>query len=169
MKINKKKNTRIFYGISIFLIILFTLKIIFYNIKPYINITPSIPYGIYFLKEYDKKTDLPKGTVVVFSTPEKATKNRVYYEAFMKEIVGNYKDDIEIKGNKIYINNIFRGNLYEKDSLGNKVRTLKEGKQFLKVDEYWVMGTNDSSYDSRYWGAIKKKDILYYGNQYIQF
>ena len=87
----------------------------------------------------------------------------------MKEIVGNYKDDIEIKGNKIYINNIFRGNLYEKDSLGNKVRTLKEGKQFLKVDEYWVMGTNDSSYDSRYWGAIKKKDILYYGNQYIQF
>ena len=158
MKINKKKNIRIFYGISIFLMILFTLKIIFYNIKPYINITPSIPYGIYFLKEYDKKADLSKGTVVVFSTPEKATKNRVYY-----------KDDIEIKGNKIYINNIFRGNLYEKDSLGNKVRTLKEGKQFLKVDEYWVMGTNDSSYDSRYWGAIKKKDILYYGNQYIQF
>ena len=55
------------------------------------------------------------------------------------------------------------------DNYGNSIRTLKNGKQELKKDEYFVMGSNPKSYDSRYWGAVKKQDIMYYGTFYIPF
>ena len=87
----------------------------------------------------------------------------------MKEIVGIYGDDIEISDNKIYINGEFKGDIFEKDSYGNNIRTLKAGKLELKKDEYFVMGTNPKSYDSRYWGAIKQDEILYYGTFRIPF
>lgn len=157
-------------GVCIFLFFTGILKINYPDVKIFINITPSIPMGLYFLKPYDKETSLKKGTFVVFSVPQKATKNREYYEDFIKEIVGTYQDNIEVKNNKIYINNKLMGDILEKDSYGNSIRTLKEGKQEkIKQNEYFVMGSNPKSYDSRYWGAINKKDILYFGTFHIPF
>ena len=98
------------------------------------------------MREYNKKLPLKKGTFIIFSVPEKAVKNRKYYQDFIKEIVGVYGD-----------------------SYGNSIRTLKEGKQEIKENEYFVMGENPKSYDSRYWGAIKQQDILYFGTFYIPF
>lgn len=156
-------------GVCIFLFVTGILKMIYQNIKIFINITPSIPIGLYFLRPYNKEISLEKRTFVVFPVPEKATKNREYYEDFIKEIVATYQDNIEVINNKIYINYQFMGDILEKDSYGNSIRTLKNGKQELKEDEYFVMGSNPKSYDSRYWGAVKKQDIMYYGTFYIPF
>ena len=38
---------------------------------------------------------------------------------------------------------------------------LKEKKYIIKEDEVFVLGTNDKSFDSRYYGCIKKSDVIY--------
>ena len=53
------------------------------------------------MREYNKKLPLKKGTFIIFSVPEKAVKNRKYYQDFIKEIVGVYGDSIEVIDNKI--------------------------------------------------------------------
>lgn len=170
MNIKKKLITSKFsIIIFILLIIIGILKFFYQDIKIFLNITSSIKLGIYIMRKYDKNLPLKKGTFVVFSVPDKAVKNREYYQDFIKEIVGTYGDDIEVIDNKIYINKEFKGEILEKDSYGNSIRTLKEGKQEIKEDEYFVMGSNPKSYDSRYWGTIRQQDILYFGTFYIPF
>ncbi|ERT34878.1 MULTISPECIES: signal peptidase I [Fusobacterium] len=170
MSIKKKIITsKLNIAVFVFFITIGITKLFYQDRKIYINITPSIKPGIYMMRKYEKKIPLKKGTFVIFSVPGKATKNREYYQDFIKEIVGIYGDDIEIIDNKIYINDEFKGDIFEKDSYGNNIRTLKEGKQEIREDEYFVMGSNPKSYDSRYWGAIKQQDILYFGTFYIPF
>lgn len=160
---------KLVYAIFIFFIIVGILKIIYQDVKIFLNITPSVKIGIYITRKYENQIPLKKGTYVIFHKPKKATKNREFYQDFLKEIVGTYGDDVEIIDNKVYINGEFKGDIFEKDSYGNSIRTLKAGKLELKKDEYFVMGTNPKSYDSRYWGAIKQDEILYYGTFCIPF
>lgn len=35
-----------------------------------------------------------------------------------------------------------------------------QGTQTLKQDEYWFMGTSPRSFDSRYWGPVKRNAII---------
>lgn len=168
------KKIKIFTSkfINIIFILLITTGILkFFNpdVKIFFNITSSIKPGLYIMREYNRKLPIKKGTFVIFSVPDKAVKNREYYQDFIKEVVGVYGDNIEVISNKIYINQEFKGYILEKDSYGNSIRTLKEGKQEIKENEYFVMGENPKSYDSRYWGAIKQQDILYFGTFYIPF
>lgn len=165
----KIKNRKIIYFILFFLIMLTVLKILFYDIKLFLNITPSIKMGLYFTKEYKQDIELKKGDFVIFSVPEKATKNREYYQDFIKEIVATEEDEVIVKNNEIFINNTFKGKILEKDSYGNEIKTLNEGKIPIANDEIFVMGENPKSYDSRYWGSIKRSDVKYYGRFYIPF
>ena len=162
-------KSKLIYVVFIFFIIIGILKIIYQDVKIFLNITPSVKIGIYITRKYENQIPLKKGTYVIFHKPKKATKNREFYQDFLKEIVGVYGDDIEIIDNKVYINGEFKGDIFEKDSYGNSIRTLKAGKLELKKDEYFVMGTNPKSYDSRYWGAIKQDEILFYGTFCIPF
>lgn len=162
-------KSKLIYAIFIFFIIVGILKIIYQDVKIFLNITPSVKIGIYITRKYENQFPLKKGTYVIFHKPKKATKNREFYQDFLKEIVGVYGDDVEIIDNKVYINGEFKGDIFEKDSYGNNIRTLKAGKLELKKDEYFVMGSNPKSYDSRYWGAIKQDEILYYGTFCIPF
>ncbi len=34
------------------------------------------------------------------------------------------------------------------------------GKGVLNDEEYWFMGSSDRSFDSRYWGAVKKEQVI---------
>ena len=130
----KIKNRKIIYFILFFLIILTVLKILFYNIKLFLNITPSIKMGLYFTKEYKQDIELKKGDFVIFSVPEKATKNREYYQDFIKEIVATEEDEVIVKNNEIFINNTFKGKILEKDSYGNEIKTLNEGKGARSIE-----------------------------------
>lgn len=162
-------KSKLIYAVFIFFIIVGILKIIYQDVKIFLNITPSVKIGIYITRKYENQIPLKKGNYVIFHKPKKATKNREFYQDFLKEIVGTYGDNVEIIDNKVYINSEFKGDIFEKDSYGNSIRTLKAGKLELKKDEYFVMGTNPKSYDSRYWGAIKQDEILYYGTFCIPF
>ena len=157
MKKIKKKS--LFF--PLFLIILNTLGI--YTRKYFVlNISSSIPIGIY---KVDKSTDFKRGDIVTFST--KRYKDILDYPGSIKNITfskyiagisGNY---IRIENNKIYVNNKEKGNIFKVDGLNNRLPQLKEKEYIVKEDEVFVLGTNDKSFDSRYYGCIKKSDVIY--------
>ena len=157
MKKIKKKSL----FLPLFLIILNILGI--YTRKYLVlNISSSIPTGIY---KVDKSTDFKRGDIVTFST--KRYKDILDYPGSIKNITfskyiagisGNY---IRIENNKIYVNNKEKGNIFKVDGLNNRLPQLKEKEYIVKEDEVFVLGTNDKSFDSRYYGCIKKSDVIY--------
>ena len=157
MKKIKKKSL----FLPLFLIILNILGI--YTRKYFVlNISSSIPIGIY---KVDKSIDFKRGDIVTFST--KKYKYILDYPGsiknitFSKYIAGISGDYIRIENNKIYVNNKEKGNIFKVDGLNNRLPQLKEKEYIVKEDEVFVLGTNDKSFDSRYYGCIKKSDVIY--------
>lgn len=148
----------------ILLIFLITLNLLgIYTRKSFvINISSSIPIGIY---KVDKNTDLKRGDIITFSTKNYSDilnySGSIKNITFSKYIAGISGDYIRIENNKIYINDKEKGNIFKVDGLNNKLPQLKEKKHIVKEGEVFVLGTNDKSFDSRYYGCIKKSDVIY--------
>lgn len=142
----------------------FIAKINFFNNYTY-NISSSVPKGIYKLGNID--TSLEKNQMVYIKIPDNAKDiiwNREYLpksvDFLIKYIKGVPNDKIEVKNNKLYINNQFQGNIKKTDSEGNELPSELPQKYILKKDEYILLGSDDNSYDSRYFGIVKKNKIL---------
>jgi signal peptidase I len=101
-----------------------------------------------------------RGDILVFIYPEDRSKD------FIKRLIGLPGDTIEIRDKKILLNGqplndghgvyvdnlVIPGNVQPRDNFGP-----------VKVPEesIFVMGDNrDESYDSRFWGFVKMKDVL---------
>ena len=71
----------------------------------------------------------------------------------MKRIVADYGDIVEIKRNRIFVNNESYGELLP----------LGLEKPNLKIDKgcYFTLSKQPNSFDSRYYGQICRKEILY--------
>ncbi len=150
------------YGyLAVFLVTLNILGI--YTRKSFvINISSSIPIGIY---KVDKSTDFKRGDIITFSTKNYSDilnySGSIKNITFSKYIAGISGDYIRIENNKIYINDKEKGNIFKTDGLNNNLPQLKEKEYIVKEDEIFVLGTNDKSFDSRYYGCIKKSDVIY--------
>ena len=164
----------IYYSILwflIFLIISFTSFIIFAKKNRYVfNISESLPIGIYQKLE-DK--NFQKGDLVILDIPKERMDfmiSRGYIDGNMlktmlKRIEGvegeTFKvlsiDELKkflVKENKIL------GSISNFDSRGRQLPQIKS-PLILNKDEFFVMGESDNSFDSRYFGKIKKEEILY--------
>jgi signal peptidase I len=101
-----------------------------------------------------------RGDILVFIYPEDRSKD------FIKRLIGLPGDTIEISNKKIFLNSlplndthgvyvdnlIIPGSVQPRDNFGPV--TVPE-------DSIFVMGDNrDESYDSRFWGFVKMKDVL---------
>ena len=99
------------------------------------------------------------GDIIVFKFPEDEKKD------FIKRVVGQPGDSIEIKDKKVYVNGkfvaeqfaahsdpmLYPGAIQPRDNFGPIV---------VPEDSYFVMGDNrDFSLDSRYWGFVKLNKI----------
>lgn len=106
-----------------------------------------------------KIRDPRQGDVIVFEYPEDPSKD------FIKRVIGVPGDVVQGINKKVYIN----GKLYANPHEVHKERDLipKEqnprdsfGPITVPEDCYFVMGDNrDRSYDSRFWGFVKKEKI----------
>ena len=113
------------------------------------NISPSIPLGIYREIKIDR---INKGDIVVFKMDENfekysSTKNILT----AKKIVATYNDKLEIQNNHLFVNG---------EDYGEYIKGIKRADLKLSKDGYWVLSKEKYSLDSRYFGEIKKKDIL---------
>ncbi len=91
-----------------------------------------------------------RGEVVVFRYPLMPS------EFFIKRLIGLPGETIEIRNNKIFVNNEPIDELY----LPNNFQTGPDNIVKLSGNQYFVMGDNRAaSSDSRIWGTLPRKNI----------
>ena len=175
----------------IFLIISFISFIIFAKKNNYIfNISKSLPIGIYQKLE-DKNfqkgdlvvLDIPKERMdfmisrgYIDGNMLKTMLKRIEgvegetFKALSIEDLKTYQlnENIEFssidipKSSKKFLvkENKILGSISNFDSRGRQLPQIKS-PLILNKDEFFVMGESDNSFDSRYFGKIKKEEILY--------
>ena len=151
MDIRTKKFNLIMLSVSIFFAITFTGLHLLSKIYV-INVTPSIPLGIYKLEKFDGV--LKKGDLVVYEIDNKY-KNLTSIKGTMfksvKPAAAFYEDKVEIKDNRIYVNDEDYGEIFP------KISSNFNGK--IKEDEVLTLSKVKGTFDGRYYGAIKKSKI----------
>lgn len=161
-----------FYIILICLI-LFVAVYGHYNFE--INRTGSLPLGIYHISSGNT---IKRNDIVVFCPPYneflKFAEKQGYFgnlelvcdnktPKYMKKVVGLPGDDIYISLSGVYINRrkIKNSEPYEK-ILSDKIFQNYFKHIKLQDKEYFLMSDyNQLSFDSRYFGIVKKEKILY--------
>ncbi|MCD6410379.1 signal peptidase I [bacterium] len=97
-----------------------------------------------------------RGDVVVLKNPNNHT------QKFIKRIIGLPGETVVIEDGKVIIEKDNKSFILDESTyLGKNNFTPGNLRVTLGSDEYFVMGDNRAhSYDSRYFGPIKRKDII---------
>jgi len=101
-----------------------------------------------------------RGDVIVFKYPENPKID------FIKRIIGEPGEKVEIRNKKIYINDVpieDPWGRYERSRILPKNFSNRDnfGPVIVPKDSYFVLGDNrDNSKDSRFWGFVNRKEIL---------
>ena len=167
-----KYNLKILKVYLFFFILMLIFKIIAMNYT--IVITESLPLGIY--KLYAIKDTIKIGDIVQFK-PDKDTvkfiKNRGYLpeiaDTLVKEVAVDYNNrdeikfiyDVNLKQNLLYVGEKNYGPILLKDSKGRNITSVSlEDLKPRNPDEFLLLSSHYKSYDSRYFGLIKRNQIL---------
>ena len=169
-----KKHTNwepIFLSILIFVLLLFIYN--WLSKKYIINITHSLPRGVYKLST---PVNINKGDVIVFSIPKKI--NPLIYKrgyapsrvsSLLKLVGATTEDKIKIIQNTLFINEVSWGKIYKFDSLNRPLPILKENELQPKKNEILPLALTKNSFDGRYFGGISKDSIKYKAMLLIAF
>lgn len=125
------------------------------------------------LKKYDKLivdklsyhfSNPQRGEIVVFSpTDEIKRENPNLKDAFIKRIIGLPGDKVEIKGERVYINDQPLSEQYIEAP-----PQYQYGPVVVPPDSYLVLGDNrNNSYDSHFWGFVPRDHII--GRAIVRF
>lgn len=128
------------------------ISIILISSNTIYNSTASMPYGFY--RVYNQIYTPHKGDIVMVKITSQNDK-------LLKKVVALAGDRVKITNKKVYINNkaINNGSIYNCDTHGVPLKPYLVDK-ILEDDEIFIMGENDRSYDSRYFGPIKISQSL---------
>lgn len=154
------------------LFFLLGIGIVKYESKNYtINITRSLPLGIYRLEEAQ---NIKIGDIVQFQLEEKEMKflkERGYLpeiaDTLLKIVAANKETakKIHIEENGLfpilYIENKNWGPIFKKDSKGRNIPSLSLEEIRPEEGEYLLLSPIFKSYDGRYWGSISEDRILH--------
>lgn len=150
----------------IFVFIIFVGCLLSQRNKYIINPSKSLTRGIY--KTFPVET-INKGDIVVFNIPKdikKMAKEREYIlkdaQTLMKIVAATQDDKVTIEKNELFINGVSWGKIAYKDS---HLRRLEPKND----DEYLLLSKVRNSFDGRYIGVVKRKDIIYRAELFIEF
>jgi conjugative transfer signal peptidase TraF len=127
------------------------------------QITPSLPKGVYWI---DNPVHIDTGMLCVFSIPRNVygmmksrgwiPENLKFY--LMKPIVAKQGDEVEVSTTGFFVNGKYLGPVKRYDSQGLPLPEYHE-KVILGDGEFFVVSTYPNSFDSRYFGTIRREDI----------
>lgn len=114
----------------------------------------SLPYKWWI--ELDLWREPKQGDYVLFEPPvrDEYTQNKL----LVKRIVCGEGQYIRTVGKDFYCNDVYLGRARETDSKGRPVKHVQLN-QVINRGYYFVMGTTEKSYDSRYMGLIPRQNI----------
>ena len=103
-----------------------------------------------------------RGDIVVFS-PTDALKAQNFKDAFIKRVIGLPGDKVEVKGERVYVNDQPLRENYIEDK-----PNYSFGPETVPANQYLVLGDNrNNSYDSHYWGYVPRDKII--GRAIVRF
>lgn len=118
--------------------------------------TQSIDKSVIIYEKDFKESGL-KGKIVFFLLPQK-TPYFPQYSNFAKYVRCEGGDKLSVRGLEYFCNDELIGTAKTKDKNGKSVTPfVYEG--LIPEGQYFVMGTHERSYDSRYWGFVDKNLI----------
>jgi len=130
-----------------------------------INISESLPELFFVYKKVDAQPNLKRLDKVVFKLKVDVPKEYGFHNGslFVKQVVGVEDDMVTQKDFGGYVSTFINGrcvaNAYKRDRLGN-VLTIFSFKGAIPKDYVFVNTTHPYSFDSRYFGLVKKSEIL---------
>jgi len=96
--------------------------------------------------------DPSRGEVIVFKNPDNPSQH------FIKRVVGLPGETVSVRGGEVFILKDGQTLKLAEGYLGSA--NQRDAYAVLAPDEYFVMGDNrEVSWDSRYWGALKRDRI----------
>jgi len=137
------------------------------------QITPSLPKGIYWIGD---PSHIDTGMLCVLNVPQNVygmmrtrgwlPENLKFY--LMKPILGKKGDLIEVSEAGLFVNGRYLGPVKHHDSQGLPLPG-SYGKHILKAGEFFVASTCPNSFDSRYFGTIRREDIKWVAHPLVIF
>lgn len=144
------------------LIVILCFILTIYNVRQFYGIgfsfTPSLPYYVFLVKK--KELNFNKNDLVVFKYPGENVYSYMHNEQFVKIVSCMPGDYLNVNENfEYFCNDIKIGKAFLKDS------SEKELNHFvfngiIPAERYFVIGTHDKSWDSKYWGFVPKENII---------
>lgn len=132
----------------------------FRHFNLYINMTESLPLGIYTLKTSEK---ILRGDVVlVVDLDEIGVDRKLCRQSRMlKEAAGLQGDMVSSDGESIFINGrqLPDSDIFEFDKLGRKLPHPKY-PYTIQADEIYVTSQHKYGYDSRYYGPVPRTHVI---------
>jgi signal peptidase I, bacterial type/conjugative transfer signal peptidase TraF len=135
-----------------------------------INVTPSMPMGIYVRED----GEVHRGDTVAFclAEPDKTIGiNRGYVakghicqgtDPLIKQVIAIPGDTVQLTDQSIRVNGVIYGyHTFYADSRHRPLAVYPRGN-YAPSHGYWLVGTHSAqSWDSRYYGAISRSQMLY--------
>jgi conjugative transfer signal peptidase TraF len=154
---------------AVSLVFLIAAKLLSYRVV--FQITPSMPKGVYWI---EKNAPIDVGSIILFTPSPQADclikerkwgpKNLKFL--LIKPVVAKRGDHVLIRKGELYINGAFWGPVQKLDSQGLPLPELHLD-HFLLDGEYFTVSGYEKSFDSRYFGVIKKESILGSGKKIL--
>jgi len=123
-----------------------------------VNTQPDVsclPYDYFVIDQRDQQPR--RGGYVAF-----AAKNMGPYfkdgQRVVKEVVGVPGDHVRVTTEGVWVNGEYRGGLMVAQVLGEDLHRY-ERDETVPPGHYWLMGTHEYAFDSRYWGYADQSQI----------
>lgn len=108
-------------------------------------------------------TNPQRGDIVVFNPPDAVIKEENLHDPFIKRVIGLPGEKVEVKGGRVYINNLPLRENYIADK-----PNYTWAPHIVPPNSYLVLGDNrNNSYDGHYWGFVDRNRII--GRAVVRF
>lgn len=121
-----------------------------------------LPFDWYVVTPVSADHVAMTGELVQFKPPASATRFTDQFEV-IKLVAAVAGDRWVIEHDQLYLNGELWGELHLMSSLGAPAGSL-DGEGVIAEGHVFVLGTNPSSYDSRYWGPLPTENITGYAH-----
>lgn len=154
------------------LILLFPALALARNAGFRLNMTASLPMGIYKVTPIDKTSVIKADDLVVITDLDAIGVDRALctYDAMLKKVAALEGDRIEYDGKSVYINGrrLPLSQIFEKDKF-DKALPTQQYPYTVPENCVYLTSEHPYGYDSRYYGAVETKYIAGTARMVLRF